>query len=77
MFGTDKAKLEKFASVLQDQIIQEAFEKLIREKYAANYVSVDCALEKRNGEYIDGEMTEWFEFFKAGYLTAMGEGDPS
>lgn len=71
MFGVDEEKLEEFAKELQKKGIQNAFEKMIREKYALRFQNVEVALDKRNDEYIDGEISEWFEFFMEGYLMGM------
>lgn len=75
MYGISMDDVETFAAMLlQKSNLRNAFEKMIREKYADRFQNVEVALEKRNDEYIDGEMSEWFEFFEAGYLIGKEPG---
>lgn len=73
MYGISSEDVELFAAMLlQKSNIRNAFEEIIREKYADRFQNVEVALEKRNDKYIDGEVSKWFEFFEAGYLIASG-----
>lgn len=65
-------QVNELSETMTDPEVIAAFEKRYREKYSNRFVSIEAQFDKRNGEYIDGETQECFEFFCEGCLVAKG-----